>query len=96
MEEAPWWSLDERPSALPPSHALFRNEIILGRQIVKFKHGSKPPSTFLTPQVKKQMVWYEPPGEEPSLYWCNERGEWFEVLFSPTPYPFPLPEGEST
>lgn len=47
------------------------------------KRDSRSPLEFPTTNFRNQLIWYYPEGKDPTLFFCNNDGEWFDLSFTP-------------
>lgn len=52
--------------------------------------GKKTPPESL--DLRNKLVWWNPEGQPPTLYYINQEGEPYELSFNPVQKPFPLPK----
>jgi hypothetical protein len=48
---------------------------------------TKYPSNCPDRNFKEQLIWLYHENTEPTLYWCNEDDQWFELHFQPVDKP---------
>ncbi len=55
--------------------------------IYRLRRGAKSPSNYPGVDFTRQLIWHEPPGQQPRLLWCNDSNQWFELSFKPITKP---------